>query len=699
MSIAMVAPGVPMRAGGKSVLWRGLRGNGAAGGGFAGPFPNAIPGLSGWWDAGLTAALLDPAGVPIPGWSSAIGSLADKSGNGQALAPYHFLANATPAPTIATPRLSGLLGGVGAPVALASYAPTLDMDWGLTLPALSFAPMAGWTRYLVWSRPNWRQGTSYANAAPITLIHAGAPVVQAGSTDGTLTLFPGTASATVLSTALTRRHTHSLVLRNTPGAGVDAWLDGTQVATGIASPLGTGPCVLLHDTTLQGSAQCWFHEFATWERPLAADEIATLLAAATRWVRGARRGITALVTGQSNAEWFTQAGGAAALVQGVAWYTGALAANVISVPAGSYNAPARYTTVAGHPVSNSSPPLFPPGAGAGTFLTDPGDGSSPAAWAPGADGFALQSFLTGASAVANVADEADIAFLLWPWTEQDSTRPYADKAAYQASLIRLAGLLRGWLNRSAASLPLLLWNAIPYQTNPGVQMAREAVAALAADPAQNAWIFAPNTAASAPLNSSYDPATGLATGGDPNHRDQTDHLQFGRRGAHVARLAATASGLADSIAAAPAGLPSAGPRIVHAYRESDTSIIITVQHDAGTDIKLPLQAANGAGWAVMDGGSLAATPGPIIPALAAARMDPTHLRLTLAQPISQPSAAVGVFYPYGSTQIGRGDAITDNWADLPKPAGWDIGADLGAAWNTDFPLQATTAPIPLSDTP
>jgi hypothetical protein len=160
--------------------------------------------------------------------------------------------------------------------------------------------------------------------------------------------------------------------------------------------------------------------------------------------------------------------------------------------------------------------------------------------------------------------------------------------------------------------------------------------------------------------------------------------------------------LADTIAATAlpvSALPAkGGPQITHVYRASNTNLILTVSHDSGNDLLVPLQAANGAGFAVMDGGSVA-TPGTIITATAAARVDATHVSVTLAAPITNASASVLFFYPYGSTQIGRGNAVTDNAASITPPSNWNIGGDLGSAWNVNFPLQATSYPITLSNTP
>src|SRR5262249_37713103 len=153
-------------------------------------------------------------------------SLADKSGNGVVLTPYSF---GTPAgPPLATPRLSGLLGGVGRVAGGAqTLSPALDPDIGFRVPNLSFHAGLPLPRYVVRSRPNWRQNSG-RDANPIALVMSGSIcILQADSAAGSsrLLLFPGTASQTVLG-AVARRHTHSIVLRNRPGMGVEAWLDG-----------------------------------------------------------------------------------------------------------------------------------------------------------------------------------------------------------------------------------------------------------------------------------------------------------------------------------------------------------------------------------------------------------------------------------------------------------------------------------------
>ena len=216
-------------------------------------------------------------------------------------------------------------------------------------------------------------------------------------------------------------------------------------------------------------------------------------------------------------------------------------------------------------------------------------------------------------------------------------------------------------------------------------------------PAQNVVCAMPLTADSNPRGATWDANTGLVTGGDYNHLDPTDNLRLGQVAAGPIARAVLASSGGDSITAIPSGVPSVGPAITHAYRQSDTVIIVTVADDAGTDLIVPLQAVSGAGWAVMDGGS-EANPGTVRTATACARVDAPHLQVTLGSALTSASSGACV-RPYGNTWIYRGNAVTDNAGTVTRPAGWDIGADLGSGWDWNLPVQATNTPIQLSDSP
>ena len=107
MGILFNVPGSPVMAGfGKRVLAGPLpAGSTPPVGLFTGPYPSAITGISGWWDAGLLAGLLDTNGAPVTGSNRLVGAVADKSGLGQNLTPYHISVDTSPVATLTVPRV------------------------------------------------------------------------------------------------------------------------------------------------------------------------------------------------------------------------------------------------------------------------------------------------------------------------------------------------------------------------------------------------------------------------------------------------------------------------------------------------------------------------------------------------------------------------------------------------------------------
>ena len=471
--------------------------------------------------------------------------------------------------------------------------------------------------------------------------------------------------------------------------------NSTQVATAAPNPMASAlsaPLLFLHNGAAAGGAECWFHEAAVWDNALPTSAINAVLNYEMRWITGPRKGIQILITGQSNSGNGLLDGAWHLLAQGVAWHLGALGFGVV----------ANYGSPPGGATCIHGEAIYPvPALGlSGSFLTNPGDGSDPSTWNLGADGKSLQAWIQVNTAAE---DAADIAAIFWPWSETDSTRQYSEKATYEAAARRLLSLERDMLNRTAASLPQVWWSAIPYNydnNNPGAQMQREVVADMVANSTQNVSVVLPQTTDAMPRaiggNSAlvFNPATGVFSGGDGWHRDLPDNQRFGMLAAPLVARAILASEGGDTITAIPTGVPAAGgPVLTHVYRQTNTSLVVTVQHDCGTDLIVPATlAALGTGWAVMDGGSVA-TPGTIVNATACVRLNATQLQIILAQALVNTSADCLLFYPYGIATIGRGNAVTDNLSQVTPPTGWNIAADLGAATGVAAAFVSSAAAV------
>ena len=279
MTIALIAPGHPMMlAPGKAALLSPLSGigsSGTTGSGNGGPVTSlsAIAGLSGWWDAGTPGrhprsvrrrahrvrCLGRQPGRQVgrrraadrlsPG-AAAASTAADRHAAPERLAGRRRPQHGGPAdPARVRPAASGDGPGPGPDQRRDAAGVRQRLD---ALPGLVAAQLAAGVE----RRQHVAEHRRHRWCWPPTTPPAATACV----------LFPG-AQQTVLTTALTRRHTHAVILRNNAGTGVDVWLDGTQVATPAPNPLAaslSAPLLFLHSGGTKGGAECWFHEAATW---------------------------------------------------------------------------------------------------------------------------------------------------------------------------------------------------------------------------------------------------------------------------------------------------------------------------------------------------------------------------------------------------------------------------------------------------
>ena len=377
-----------------------------------------------------------------------------------------------------------------------------------------------------------------------------------------------------------------------------------------------------------------------------------------------------LVTGQSNAGFFLEQGiwtmnlGLVALLgierglynprlEGLAHLDG------YALRDGPHRNPEMATTYGGTPLWN-------PGDRGAFLLHQPG--VDPSRWPRGATGQALDRFVRELLTERN---RADCLGILWLHTESDSQdKRMRDVETHAAAIRRHLELIRAAFNRPATGpreLPAYAWAPIPYGNSAeGHRAVRAALAAVMADPRQNFRLAMPQTSDS----------EGRDNGRDYSHRDDPDFRAFARRAAYaITRHQRERHGMDAG------GLPGPGPRIARTAAEGAGTTLVTVAHDAGRALKASRAALDGRGWSVLDDGTARK-----VHAIELRGPDRIAIR---HEPCAAPPARRAIGYCLHGEQLGRGNAVTDDWTSRARqsPRGLD------AEWLFDFPLQATLLPL------
>lgn len=396
--------------------------------------------------------------------------------------------------------------------------------------------------------------------------------------------------------------------------------------------------------------------------------------------------VTLFQHGQSNSNFFTFWDGAALLqAQCVsAWLDGAGTPAITGFGQSCVASTGVYLGISGY----------------GSFLTYTADTVEAAQTATySATGMAM---LAAISTLTSAQKAATLGILV-DWGESDSLFAgtgyagigglgYGDKPVYKAALLNDFAQIRAAFGKTAAQLPILIFG-VTYGSAQGYAMVREAWAELAADPANNLVWGVQQTGDDITRGDNWDPTTGLVTTGSPigGHVDNRTNLNFaGRSSLAFARIIAASQGLPSNIISTVFGA-GIGPKITVAHL-SGATVTCTIQHDAGNDLIVPRLAAQGVGFSVIDGGG-AGGGGTQIEATACARLDSTHIEITLASAPVNPAASCTLMYPYGNNNssqplqpIGFGCAVTDNFSTVLAAENVTLPSVAGLAWNGNYPI-------------
>jgi hypothetical protein len=696
-----------------------------------------VSGLQNWWDAGTAPASLS------------FTSLVDKKGSVQ----LTFSSTTT-----WYPRLSvNGLGGCGAKndtpsgLGIGNWATTLHPILLASLytsaTSLTFGTNGAGTIAFVWTRPNQKQqaiGPTTGGVHFMTgfLLGGNCPLAQVGVTPllsmsstgtggaslDTLTIFPSSGTPTVLSTTIEYRHTHSIVIAGSHTAGWDVYLDGTKLnGSPIASQFPSAPTTavlnLLGNSTANGSAQCWFHEAFFYNKILNSGELATVESYLTRWTRGIRYGASVIAVGQSNCDNMrANTNNFRSHCTGVEYLTGLASFTIICqssgndgvTPRGGQGLISNLPASTGYYVNGllaSSPATWNMGTGA------LGNGGSSPSWV-------IQQLI----GTMGQQLQEDVKGFYAPFSENDTGYGTTYISQFATAIETFSDWFRGWFTLTTKIVPswLIEWGDIPYGSMGSGAAASEGGHRTSVQTVINSsgsynahWMlgngYVVNTNASTSFPGTYNPVTGIFTGGDSQHVDYTIDDP-----ANVMFTMSTIAHRLNSIGVGstiPAGFPvNGGPVVTNIVWEYGTisgnpatpTCLVTVVHDAGNDLVLTLPPAQaGLGWIIIDGGVLASSPQ--IQGTNCVRVDATHLRVTWG---SAPVHAIGsgtvwLYYCLGATinylggasntnnagRLGRNCAITDNYSSMPAVPGYDIAADLGASFKVNQPLNLTPVAI------
>jgi hypothetical protein len=281
----------------------------------------------------------------------------------------------------------------------------------------------------------------------------------------------------------------------------------------------------------------------------------------------------------------------------------------------------------------------------------------------------LLNFIAGLPADQKAAPTA----VVWLQNETDSTNPSLTAAEWTSAVSFEAQQVRQALGQSAATVPYVFVNAIPYGDNliDSVNQAiKLSMAQMAADPGFNATVGAQAD----DVNMDYGQD---GTYGGP-------HMAVADSNAVDQRLAVAIA--QDFAAYALPGSPVAagtvdayGPEVAGALQIGPNQVLVTAALDhAGLRSALSADAANGVGWSIFDGGTT-------LPASGAQVVDSSHVLLTFPSAVPADGGA-WLYYAYGYGRLatgesdpGQGNAVYDTqrmpiWA----PAG-GLPVGTGAA--------------------